>query len=136
MALSQRQLLLYQDTVNLYKPVELSSGRMPNNENKGLRYPSTPTHTGVSCHRHTRTEMGQGRFHGRINKEDTVSLIDSISFDAAQDIDANWVMQITTPSDPDLNAWFIVSNTPEVKNYRANKKRVQIKRITKPAGVA
>lgn len=132
MALTSRQTRLYTDTVSVFKPRTPASTALDDNDRESLNYPLTPTAATVYCFRQTAAEFLKGKFIGRVNKEDTQSLMDVIHFDQAQDVDSNYVLKITTPSDPDLDTFFIVMGNAMVKNYRANKKVFWIKRITKP----
>ncbi len=137
MALDERQMLLYTDTCNIYKPVNLmdSASIMPNHDVKSLRYPASPTYTAIKWFHRTRDKLGKGKFSGRETQETTTANTDNGAFDQAQDINTNYVLVKTTPGDPDINVWFIVEANPDVNNYRANKRRMFLKRITKPTGV-
>ena len=71
------------------------------------------------------------------NREDTVSLMDIAHFDVALDIQPNAVIHHYSSGDPDNGSWFLVSANSSVKNYKANKQLVYVKRLAgKPQGVA
>lgn len=132
MALTERQLILYKDVVDLYAPSPITTKRLPNNEVTSNRYPSTPTSASVSCYRETAPELANGRFYGRSQKEDTVSLLDRVHFDVSVTIGPNYVFQVKTAGDPELNEWYLVLGDNMVKDYRANKTVVYVKKVTKP----
>lgn len=135
MALTQRQIALYTDLFDLYKPNNLQG--LPFNDVEDISYPSTPTYSNVSCYHHTKDKIGKGKFFGNVPIGDTVSLMDTISFDCAQEVGNSWVLQKKTTGDPEINQWYIVTQDPDINNFHANKQRVYIRKLSsKPPDVA
>lgn len=137
MALSQRQTILYTDEFDIYKPVGISdsSGVMPHNDVKGLRYPPTPTYSAAKGYRRSIGQLGRGDFYGRQDVANTTANTDPVSFDSAQDVDVNYCLQLKNTDDPDYLVWFIVIASRDVNNFMANKRVVRVRKTTKPPGV-
>lgn len=134
MALNARQEKAYLDICDVYNPVSIETGLLALGEIQPLRYPSTPTLSDQYFYHETAPEIEKGKFYGRTNKEDTVSILDRAHFDVALDIKSNAVIQIKSDGDPNEGEWFIVVGEAMVKNWRANKQVFYIKAVTKPVG--
>jgi hypothetical protein len=128
MALNSRQLRLYTDTCDLYRPAPLSDARLGRDINP-LSHLQTPAYTGVKYFHESRPEIEHGKFFGKINREDTVSLIDAIHMDVAQEAGVNWHLVNTNPESPYYNQTFILTGDEMTKNHRANKKVYFAKRV-------
>ena len=137
MALNQKQQILYTDICDIYNPVSIASGtRLKNGEIQDQHYPSTPSISNEYFFHETEPEIEKGRFYGRINKEDTVSILDRGHFDCATDIKVNAVIYLKTEGDRNVDNWYLVLGEGKQKNYRANKQVFFLKNITKPPGIA
>lgn len=135
MALSQRQLILYTDVVDIYLPSQPGANRLLNRDIEALQYPSTPTYAGVYCFRKTVSKIGKGEFTGREKQQSTTANIDTCHFEAGQVAPPNAVFQVKTTGDPELNQWYLISSEEDVNNFRANAKVVHVVKTTKPPGI-
>ena len=129
MALNARQLKLYIDTVDIYRPISFNMLEFGDIEE--LTIPTTPTYTDVECYRETKQEFGAPQPIGRSDK-DILFTIDEFHFDVTQDLRTNDVLYFTTAGHPDYQQWFQVTGDTRVKTWRAEKHSVVVKRITKP----
>lgn len=131
MALVPRQVKLYVHTVSVYRAVQA----VPSQFGRDIRsqiYGLTPVSTGVPCYKESAAEFEKGEFYGRRNREDTESLMDRVHFEYSQDIRASDILYFTLSGHPDYQSYYLVSGDSMVKNYRANKMVVYVKKITKP----
>jgi hypothetical protein len=135
MALNDRQVIFYQDTCDIYNPSPITGNRFKNGEIQDLNYPSTATYSDQKYLHETAPEIEKGKFYGRTNKEDTVSILDRAHFDVALDIRSNAVIRHKTTDDPNEGEWFICVGEGMVKNYVGNKQVFYVKAITKPLGI-
>lgn len=135
MALSQRQLILYTDLVDIYVPINIGTKRLRNNEIESFQYPATPTYSSVPCFRKTVPKIGIGHFYGQEKQQSTTANINTTHFEASTDLGPGYVWQVKTSGDPDENSWEIVSSEPDVNNFKANAQIVHSIKTTKPPGV-
>lgn len=132
MALNSRQTKLYTDTVDIWNPADPVPGELDSNDIMPLHYATAATYSDQKCYQETRPEFEQGTFHGRINREQTESLMDKFHFDVALTIKPNAVVKLKTASDPNINEYYLLMGDSMVKNYRANKQVFFAKKVIKP----
>lgn len=135
MSLNTRQLRFYTDVCDIYNPVDPVSSRVgANGDVRGLHYPATPTYSDQNYFKESGPEVERGKFYGRRNQEDTVSLMDKAHFDQALTIKPGALIYHKTAG-PDQYSWYVVSANSTSKVHFANKQAVYIKRTTKGPGI-
>src|SRR5688572_1102784 len=98
MALTERQLLLYIHTCDIYNPEPVLQNKMGIGDIQDLNYPADATYEAQSFFLETAPEIEKGKYPiGRINKEDTVSLLHRAHFDVILDIRPNAMIKMLTP---------------------------------------
>lgn len=119
MALNARQIKLYVDRVSIWKPDNVTTSGA-NKKALDTAYPATATYTNVACYHFSKTEVAQPTFPGRSN-QDMIFTLDEFHFDAAQDVDDQYVLKLTTSGHPELGAYYIVMGGPKSRPARTRR---------------
>lgn len=139
MALNARQQRLYNDLVDIYVPSSLAVDGTTRRLTTDPKYPSTATYASVTCgFFSTQENPSLVQPIGRSN-QDNIFTMDLFKFDAAQDINDTYVIQLKTVGHPQYGQWWIVVGGAEIRTSRGkrtgNYAKVFAKHITKPAGI-
>mgnify|MGYP003393004966 CR=1 FL=1 len=128
-----RQDRLYIHRINIHNPLPLTPGELGLNDVEELSYPTTPSYTNVPCYKENAPATAKGKFYGRRDIEDTVSLIDLLHVKVDVDIQPNARVKLTTAgSTEEINTWWTVTGDPRVQSFFANKKIFYVKSTTAP----
>lgn len=132
MSLTARQTKLYVHTIDIYHPENPTTGKFGPNDIRSFHYPSSPTVGNALAYKETAPGFSKGDFYGRRDREDTESLMDRLHVDYTFDLRPGTVIQFTLQGHPDYLSWYLVTGDNMVKNFKANKLVVYLKKITKP----
>jgi hypothetical protein len=128
--MSPRQIKVYTNTCDLYRPNDLSDSRI-GNDILTLSHDATPAYTNVKYFHESNPEMEKGKFFGRINREDTPALIDKCHFADDQEVGSNWILVNKDSGMDYYQDSFIMTGDALQKSHRAKKKAFYAKRITR-----
>ena len=139
MALTPRQLTLYTYRANLYRPSPIAAypdadSAVDNAADSG--WLSTPAYTNVPCYFKFTPEVDLPSAEG-LNKEANIFTLDVILFDAAQEIEGQWLVQLTAPQILGSTGgfWYVQDNprtTPSLGRRAVNQTQVFGKRGPTP----
>lgn len=141
MALTQRQQLFYTFRVSLYKPTPISfqSGGAMLDQMADTTYQPTPAYTNVPCYFKSASEIDVPAVQG-LQSEANMFTYFVFDFDAAQQVDNTWAIQLTMPGHPNNGDWYYATDVPKsttsAGNRKVNRNQVYAKRGDKPNGVA
>ena len=139
MALNRRQKSLYAYRVNLYRPSAITT--YPDADSaidnaKDASWVTAPAYTNVPCYFKSTPEVDLPAAEG-LNKEANIFTLDVFLFDAAQEINGQWLIQITAPQVLGVTSgfWYVQDNprtTPSLGRRQANQTQVFGKRGPPP----
>ena len=139
MALTPRQLILYTYRASLFRPSAITT--YPDADSaidnaKDASWVTVPAYTNVPCYFKFTPEVDLPATEG-LNKEANIFTLDVILFDAAQEIEGQWLVQLTAPQILGTTGgfWYIQDNprtTPILGNRRVNQTQVFGKRGPDP----
>ena len=139
MALTPRQLILYTYRVNLYRPSPITT--YPDADSavdnaRDMAWDAVPAYSNVPCYFKSTSEVDLPATQG-LNKEANIFTLDVFLFDAAQEINGQWLVQIVSPITPGISGgfWYVQDNprtTPSLGNRRVNQTQIYGKRGPDP----
>lgn len=133
-----RQILLYQDTCDIWKPNALSFVNVNTGEPAEKVYARIAQ--GQKCYFYTKTETAEREVVGRY-PADIIYTLDICKFPSAVDIDDTYVLKLTTTGHPLLNTFWIVIGDAQRRMSRTRRKpdfaQVYLKKLpVAPPGVS
>lgn len=144
MALVFRQTALYKFRASLYRPTPISfqvagsNAMLDANAMKDIGYDPSPAYTNVPCYFKSASEVA-GNMPAGLQSESNQFTYYVWDFDAAQEIDNTWAIELTTPNHPNTGDFFFVADVPKVTSSSGlrtvNRTQVFAKRGDKPNGV-
>ena len=139
MALTPRQLILYTYRASLFRPAPIAAypdadSAVDNAADSG--WLSTPAYVNVPCYFKFTPEVDLPSAEG-LNKEANIFTLDVILFDAAQEIEGQWLVQLTAPQILGSTGgfWYVQDNprtTPNLGRRAVNQTQVFGKRGPAP----
>jgi hypothetical protein len=124
--MTDRQLALYTDRVNLRRPSGIGL--------EGPEYSDTPDFTDVPCRLTPSIEASVPMVMGRANY-DIVQTTDQLRLSIDQEIDDGWSVELVTPGHPEEGTFYMTQGGPRNYQWRGASKTILVKRSTKPPGV-
>lgn len=138
MALTKRQILAYEDTVDVWDPPGRSglSYKTGTKQRLDTKFSATPKLTAVKCLFMSAKEDNRFRGPTGRSEQDNLDTLDQFHFEAGTDVVDQSVIKLTTVGHPMVGQYFVVMGAGRERPNRArrtpNYKAVFAKRQTQP----